>query len=153
MEPKVEFSIHKNLEEIQKRQDLAFEKQQKNFNKQKIELKQQREELRLQHDNLLKTLKHNQDSQLQYLAMITEKIEKLKHRKKLKMMKMPLEESKKQVESNREVKCIVCFENLLELAFLPCGHVCTCQKCGLELMNECPICRKKIFSSMKIFFP
>jgi hypothetical protein len=36
--------------------------------------------------------------------------------------------------------CIICLEVQRSIAFVPCGHLCTCLKCSASL-KQCPICR------------
>ena len=39
--------------------------------------------------------------------------------------------------------CEICYKNIKDLAFGPCGHV-VCKECGLVSMKECPFCRSNI---------
>ena len=60
------------------------------------------------------------------------------------------EERKKEGEEKR---CVICFESL-EVLFLPCKHICTCMKCASLLTQgdrNCPMCRGRIESIMKVF--
>lgn len=41
----------------------------------------------------------------------------------------------------REIQCVVCAENKIQLMFENCRHFCLCFKCQYFLEN-CPICRK-----------
>lgn len=50
------------------------------------------------------------------------------------------------------VNCIICFENYNDSnrkpkALIPCGHI-VCGKC-LDLIKECPNCRKNIEKSVE----
>ena len=52
--------------------------------------------------------------------------------------------------------CIICLAAPRQLAFVPCGHLVACLRCGPELNNErshrrCPICRKNIRNTLRIF--
>jgi hypothetical protein len=54
-----------------------------------------------------------------------------------------------------ETGCVVCRAKKLQIAFLPCGHVC-CASCTLTLMQSrgvarCPICRLYSASFIRIF--
>jgi len=52
-------------------------------------------------------------------------------------------------------KCKVCFENLMDCVIQTCGHLSVCMKCGEDMKKKgipCPICRKKITTSMRIFW-
>ena len=47
-------------------------------------------------------------------------------------------------------KCRICLERELRIAFLPCGHLCACAMCGAGL-THCPICRKEVDVTVRIF--
>lgn len=50
--------------------------------------------------------------------------------------------------------CIVCREHYKCVLLLPCKHLCLCQTCHATLRNynrSCPICRKNIQRTMKIY--
>lgn len=42
--------------------------------------------------------------------------------------------------------CVVCRENPKEIVLLPCGHVCICEDCSVDVPNLCPVCRAQIQS-------
>lgn len=46
------------------------------------------------------------------------------------------------VEDN---ECVVCFDDAVNTALVPCGHIALCTKCAHKL-TECPICRASIRS-------
>lgn len=48
--------------------------------------------------------------------------------------------------------CVICTENKITLAFNPCGHLVCCSSC-VNKIDKCPICKSKINSKLKIFFP
>ncbi|XP_063418143.1 uncharacterized protein LOC134700922 [Mytilus trossulus] len=49
--------------------------------------------------------------------------------------------------------CKICFDNPVEVTFLPCMHVCCCKNCSDKLkVKQCPICRKKIKESRPLYF-
>lgn len=42
-------------------------------------------------------------------------------------------------------KCCICYENNVNIIFLPCSHICACSLCGLkESVSSCPMCRDVI---------
>ncbi|XP_056015982.1 baculoviral IAP repeat-containing protein 7-like [Ostrea edulis] len=47
-------------------------------------------------------------------------------------------------------KCHICLERDLRIAFLPCGHLCTCAMCASGL-RTCPICRDAFVETVRIF--
>ncbi|XP_005055423.1 PREDICTED: E3 ubiquitin-protein ligase LRSAM1 [Ficedula albicollis] len=47
-------------------------------------------------------------------------------------------------------ECVVCMEQEPQMIFLPCGHVCCCQRC-CERLHSCPLCRQDIAQRIRIF--
>lgn len=50
--------------------------------------------------------------------------------------------------------CVVCQERPRNFIILPCNHLCICEECYLHISREtkcCPLCRHKIFKSMKVY--
>lgn len=50
--------------------------------------------------------------------------------------------------------CIICREHYKCVLLLPCKHLCLCQTCYASLRNynrKCPICRKNIQRTMKVY--
>lgn len=46
-----------------------------------------------------------------------------------------------------EAECVICLDNKSNIVFLPCGHVCTCQRCirpNACPVSLCPLCRADI---------
>ncbi|XP_056360765.1 E3 ubiquitin-protein ligase LRSAM1 isoform X2 [Oenanthe melanoleuca] len=50
----------------------------------------------------------------------------------------------------RRSECVVCMEQEPQMIFLPCGHVCCCQRC-CERLHSCPLCRQDIAQRVRIF--
>ena len=51
-----------------------------------------------------------------------------------------------------EDQCIICFTYKKCYAFIPCGHLCMCEKCHEKYQDDkCIICRKEYSISYKIF--
>ncbi|XP_071144499.1 polyadenylate-binding protein-interacting protein 1-like [Mytilus edulis] len=49
--------------------------------------------------------------------------------------------------------CKICFDDPVEVTFLPCMHVCCCKNCSDKLkVKQCPICRKRIRQSRPLYF-
>ena len=48
------------------------------------------------------------------------------------------------------VKCKVCFVEEVQVLFLPCRHLVTCEKCAHRL-HQCPMCRKNIQDTIMVF--
>lgn len=55
-------------------------------------------------------------------------------------------------EQSEEVSCKICMDNQANTAFLPCGHVCTCQACSTQMRGVCPVCRKTFTKSIRVYF-
>ncbi|XP_061184394.1 baculoviral IAP repeat-containing protein 7-B-like [Saccostrea echinata] len=47
-------------------------------------------------------------------------------------------------------KCHICLERELQMALLPCGHVCCCSLCA-PTFRYCPICRADVKRTQRIF--
>lgn len=47
--------------------------------------------------------------------------------------------------------CKICYNEELEVVFLPCGHVIACVKCACD-MKSCAVCRKLITKTVRVFF-
>ena len=57
-------------------------------------------------------------------------------------------------ENSNKKKCIICTENVVDCAYIRCGHMITCYDCTTKLKNKnqkCPICRKEITKILKIY--
>ena len=49
-------------------------------------------------------------------------------------------------------ECVVCLSSKRTHAFVPCGHMCVCNKCADSIKNRmCPICRMVSKQIIKIF--
>jgi len=62
----------------------------------------------------------------------------------------PKEEQEEKVEESDEDLCDICMDAEPTHAFVPCGHRCVCEGCSGKF-RECPICRQRIQSVIKIF--
>ena len=54
------------------------------------------------------------------------------------------------VDNNEQNVCVICMENLKNAVILPCGHVCGCRRCLLQV-RSCPICRGDIDRLVPMF--
>ena len=44
----------------------------------------------------------------------------------------------------RQEKCVICLEEIPNVLFCLCGHICICEKCKeLGELNFCPVCKKE----------
>eukprot|EP01114_Cavostelium_apophysatum_P000004 TRINITY_DN10003_c0_g1_i1.p1 TRINITY_DN10003_c0_g1~~TRINITY_DN10003_c0_g1_i1.p1 ORF type:complete len:476 (+),score=138.58 TRINITY_DN10003_c0_g1_i1:181-1608(+) len=48
--------------------------------------------------------------------------------------------------------CVVCEEVPVEIALIPCGHLCACTECSLKFKQpQCPICRTPFTSTLRTY--
>ncbi|XP_076818324.1 E3 ubiquitin-protein ligase XIAP-like isoform X2 [Clavelina lepadiformis] len=69
-------------------------------------------------------------------------------RKKMEEEKKKMEEEKKKTEE--EKKCKICLDQMADVVFVPCGHLCSCTECA-QALRKCPICRMKIEKSIRTY--
>ena len=48
--------------------------------------------------------------------------------------------------------CVICMDKKSHYAILPCGHICSCHECLVQI-TRCPLCNADITALMKIFIP
>ena len=48
--------------------------------------------------------------------------------------------------------CVVCMDKKSHYAILPCGHICTCHECLIQI-TRCPLCNVDITGLIKIYIP
>jgi len=48
-------------------------------------------------------------------------------------------------------KCTVCLQKEVSIICLPCGHVCLCEECSLNVSNRCPLDRAKITELKRVY--
>ncbi|CAF0765393.1 unnamed protein product [Didymodactylos carnosus] len=46
--------------------------------------------------------------------------------------------------------CSICWERKSNCAFIPCGHVTTCEQCSNDV-DKCPVCRATIQQKQKLY--
>ena len=70
----------------------------------------------------------------------------------IKKVNNPIKVEKKEEEKDVEfIKCVICLENNKSYLFMPCKHIPCCKNCA-EKVEQCPICRSKIDSKIRIWF-
>ena len=60
-------------------------------------------------------------------------------------------EFKRQSNLLENVLCPICVDGKRNFALVPCGH-CFCEKCVNKFKSECPLCKKKIEQTFRVFF-
>ncbi|KAF1961717.1 hypothetical protein CC80DRAFT_401023 [Byssothecium circinans] len=64
-------------------------------------------------------------------------------------------------EMKKSLECQVCYQQIADIAVLPCGHMCMCKWCADVVVpvrhgtyparaTKCPMCRKAIKQRVKI---
>jgi len=84
---------------------------------------------------------HRKENELTEKQLETKNLES-----KLKL----LERSNQELQNAIPTPCAICFDNINDCTFIPCGHLCTCMKCGTQV-SACPLCRADISSRVKVF--
>jgi hypothetical protein len=51
---------------------------------------------------------------------------------------------------HEEKNCIICMDQLREMLYLPCKHLCVCSGCDTAL-EKCPVCAQEITERQKVF--
>lgn len=53
----------------------------------------------------------------------------------------------------KRVVCKICFEKEVEVLFLPCYHLVSCQGCKEQLaQKKCPLCRAAYQGTIRVYF-
>ncbi|KAJ3656929.1 hypothetical protein Zmor_015974 [Zophobas morio] len=65
-------------------------------------------------------------------------------------------ERKVEKQVRGDSRCVICCDNLIEVALYPCGHMCLCADCAKKQWRgggdgHCPLCRVGIKDVMKVY--
>lgn len=61
--------------------------------------------------------------------------------------------SKQRIETiSDDQRCVVCVTNPKEVIVLPCGHVCLCEDCAVQIKSACPVCRCDIKTKAAAYY-
>ena len=56
-------------------------------------------------------------------------------------------------DRQQQLQCIVCTHQLRDVIIQPCGHLCLCHDCSLEMdLTKCPICFKTVKETTRIYW-
>jgi hypothetical protein len=67
-------------------------------------------------------------------------------------MKCPFEAKKKEIAKKEEDLCVICMDSSMTHIMVPCGHYVACGPCSEKITNNpCPICRKPISTTMRVY--
>ena len=49
-------------------------------------------------------------------------------------------------------ECVVCMTKSAAIAFVPCGHMCTCRECSrvVHARGHCPVCRQRVRAMLEV---
>jgi len=53
------------------------------------------------------------------------------------------------VETFQSTECVICLEQKCDIIFLPCGHVCVCNRCEADVV-DCPLCRARVAQKVRL---
>ena len=75
--------------------------------------------------------------------------------KQLNKHETELSKLKETNEDIKELRCCICHDNQSNILLRPCNHLSVCEECLKRIRsdrkNVCPICRKKIKETIKVF--
>ena len=117
------------------------------------------EDLLEQRDGFLIRLKESEVSHEYYKDRCTKLRAKMRelcthNGEQLKAMQRKLEQcqvAEAKGDSMEVAECVVCWEKPVQVAVVPCGHVCVCLGCSSGL-KICPICRRSADLKLELFF-
>ena len=86
---------------------------------------------------------HKDDQVLQKLIIKSDKIvqNEPKNEPKDKPKDEPIVETQ---------ECVICMDSQKNTAFVPCGHIATCDNCSMTV-KSCPICRADAVSTLRVY--
>lgn len=76
-----------------------------------------------------------------YLGYRAKAIEEAEIKKQLEETRRERRKKNRTADLSDNQLCVVCKSNPIEIILLPCGHVCLCEDCSVDIRNNCPVCR------------
>jgi len=52
--------------------------------------------------------------------------------------------------NNNNLNCKICYDNVLNAVFVPCGHAVACTTCALKI-ESCPMCRRQDCTVIQLY--
>lgn len=106
--------------------------------------------------NLLETIFYLEKTEGHSLGYMIQPYEKLlKRTRSTVAIYQTSDKKQKLIQENTEMKermsCKICCEDVIAIAFLPCGHLISCSQCAPSLTN-CPVCRTEVKGSFRVYF-
>jgi hypothetical protein len=72
-------------------------------------------------------------------------------KKKDSVREIELKKNKKNSKDTESLDdCIFCMSAKKNIVFIPCGHLCVCEGCSVNI-KQCPMCRNKCTEKQKVF--
>jgi len=84
-------------------------------------------------------------------ALLSEQADGDRLKKELSTALHTIETLKTNIIDDREGQCVICFEGTPCYALVPCGHLLLCQRCAGGSLEQCPVCRRKVESSLRVY--
>ena len=75
----------------------------------------------------------------------------IKHLKKIVILTDAMATVRQMINVSTEPMCSICFQDVVSLVSIPCGHT-FCASCGGKQLNSCYICRVQVRERVKIYF-
>ena len=97
------------------------------------------------------TLKEMNDSLLKANQEMEDNLKQLADRYRL--LKQKMEKIAEIADVDIIIKCVICFENSVNMVFVPCGHKC-CAGCGTMALKSkmlCPLCRAPVRENVLMY--
>lgn len=108
--------------------------------------------------NEFRILPYTQSDEIKRLEKENKKLQELivslksedKNKNKEKQLLGTIQHLQSLIRSSEPV-CKICYEKPIQMVFSDCNHACCCESCSTKL-KQCPICRKRISSMLRIVF-
>jgi hypothetical protein len=56
-----------------------------------------------------------------------------------------------ELATETDTECSICYINKKKYACVPCGHLCMCGECANKIGDQCPMCKTKVNTIIKIY--
>ncbi|XP_014370616.2 E3 ubiquitin-protein ligase LRSAM1-like [Papilio machaon] len=56
----------------------------------------------------------------------------------------------KEEQNELEGECVICMDARSQIVFVPCGHMCCCERCSITDIDLCPMCRTGVERKIKV---
>uniref|UniRef100_A0A183BY84 RING-type domain-containing protein n=1 Tax=Globodera pallida TaxID=36090 RepID=A0A183BY84_GLOPA len=125
------------------------------FQKMNTKIKQQKETFERQHQILGEELKVAQTKFSLEGERELRQIEEVQQSIQFQFLSQQIEQQTHILKKlNCTNRCVICFWQQREYAFIPCGHFCVCEPCSNDIMTKapiCPMCRGQANGTIRIY--